>query len=123
MIRRPPRSTRTDTLFPYTTLFRSTPRGSSDGSGFAAGEQVIVKSDTEHASLGLDAASVVPAAEARREIAARQQRFGRPFFAEAFIDGREFNLSVLDTAGGPRVLPVAAKIGRAACWERVCQYV
>src|SRR3546814_18971635 len=28
MIRRPPRSTRTDTLFPYTTLFRSTqPRG------------------------------------------------------------------------------------------------
>src|SRR3546814_4508271 len=29
MIRRPPRSTRTDTLFPYTTLFRS--RDSSDG--------------------------------------------------------------------------------------------
>src|SRR3546814_8902296 len=26
MIRRPPRSTRTDTLFPYTTLFRSTAR-------------------------------------------------------------------------------------------------
>src|SRR3546814_9038761 len=30
MIRRPPRSTRTDTLFPYPTLFRSVvPRGSS----------------------------------------------------------------------------------------------
>src|SRR3546814_10269590 len=27
MIRRPPRSTRTDTLFPYTTLFRSLPVG------------------------------------------------------------------------------------------------
>src|SRR3546814_16568610 len=26
MIRRPPRSTRTDTLFPYTTLFRSPPK-------------------------------------------------------------------------------------------------
>src|SRR3546814_16391500 len=26
MIRRPPRSTRTDTLFPYTTLFRSWPQ-------------------------------------------------------------------------------------------------
>src|SRR3546814_18370582 len=26
MIRLPPRSTRTDTLFPYTTLFRSSPR-------------------------------------------------------------------------------------------------
>src|SRR3546814_9434370 len=33
MIRRPPRSTRTDTLFPYTTLFRSKnsgPSGSND---------------------------------------------------------------------------------------------
>src|SRR3546814_674311 len=32
MIRRPPRSTRTDTLFPYTTLFRSAsaPAASSD---------------------------------------------------------------------------------------------
>src|SRR3546814_18486589 len=33
MIRRPPRSTRTDTLFPYTTLFRS---GNSMGIGFAS---------------------------------------------------------------------------------------
>src|SRR3546814_10684986 len=33
MIRRPPRSTRTDTLFPYTTLFRAEGRD-SDGVGF-----------------------------------------------------------------------------------------
>src|SRR3546814_10894223 len=33
MIRRPPRSTRTDTLFPYTTLFRS----GGNGHGCAAG--------------------------------------------------------------------------------------
>src|SRR3546814_6773020 len=32
MIRRPPRSTRTDTLFPYTTLFRSDPRPCLHGS-------------------------------------------------------------------------------------------
>src|SRR3546814_8648332 len=31
MIRRPPRSTRTDTLFPYTTLFRSAGAGLPDG--------------------------------------------------------------------------------------------
>src|SRR3546814_3840660 len=31
MIRRPPRSTRTDTLFPYTTLFRSRARVSVEG--------------------------------------------------------------------------------------------
>src|SRR3546814_9212855 len=34
MIRRPPRSTRTDTLFPYTTLFRS--RGRAPGGHLAA---------------------------------------------------------------------------------------
>src|SRR3546814_3436602 len=37
MIRRPPRSTRTDTLFPYTTLFRSPYHGDGDdmvASGF-----------------------------------------------------------------------------------------
>src|SRR3546814_9513423 len=32
MIRRPPRSTRTDTLFPYTTLFRSQPLARRHGS-------------------------------------------------------------------------------------------
>src|SRR3546814_5608817 len=31
MIRRPPRSTRTDTLFPYTTLFRSRLRAAQPG--------------------------------------------------------------------------------------------
>src|SRR3546814_3940483 len=38
MIRRPPRSTRTDTLFPYTTLFRSlAPERGADARG--AGEE------------------------------------------------------------------------------------
>src|SRR3546814_2614062 len=37
MIRRPPRSTRTDTLFPYTTLFRSDGgNGSRAGAGAAS---------------------------------------------------------------------------------------
>src|SRR3546814_10097130 len=37
MIRRPPRSTRTDTLFPYTTLFRSGVGGRGRGVGEARG--------------------------------------------------------------------------------------
>src|SRR3546814_4275977 len=36
MIRRPPRSTRTETLFPYTTLFRSEPAHVVDDAGDAA---------------------------------------------------------------------------------------
>src|SRR3546814_20791026 len=39
MIRRPPRSTRTDTLFPYTTLFRSQP---SDVDVDRAGPAVVL---------------------------------------------------------------------------------
>src|SRR3546814_16219674 len=35
MIRRPPRSTRTDTLFPYTTLFRSGPEAERRGRAVA----------------------------------------------------------------------------------------
>src|SRR3546814_17904981 len=38
MIRRPPRSTRTDTLFPYTTLFRSLVAGEE---GDAAGDHLV----------------------------------------------------------------------------------
>src|SRR3546814_2689952 len=43
MIRRPPRSTRTDTLFPYTTLFRSQAHAAGfvvlDGDGAHAGDR------------------------------------------------------------------------------------
>src|SRR3546814_3600660 len=41
MIRRPPRSTRTDTLFPYTTLFRS--HGLIDSQGSADMGQAFAK--------------------------------------------------------------------------------
>src|SRR3546814_7057133 len=42
MIRRPPSSTRTDTLFPYTTLFRSAPDGTRAeiSGGSVAGQAV-----------------------------------------------------------------------------------
>src|SRR3546814_21015987 len=58
MIRRPPRSTRTDTLFPYTTLFRSRPkRRQGARRSFAAaragaagrGRRCIIRSE-EHTS-------------------------------------------------------------------------
>src|SRR3546814_20635232 len=41
MIRRPPRSTRTDTLFPYTTLFRSPVR--CDIAGHRAAEAEVLE--------------------------------------------------------------------------------
>src|SRR3546814_11098804 len=41
MLRRPPRSKRTDTLFPYTTLFRSADAGFSIAVPLLPGEEVI----------------------------------------------------------------------------------
>src|SRR3546814_13437291 len=50
MIRRPPRSTRTDTLFPYTTLFRSDQLRQDDGAGHV-GDQA--PPSLEHGELGV----------------------------------------------------------------------
>lgn len=69
----------------------------------------IVKSVWEDASIGMDDTAVVdggPAA-ARAELARRAGRPGEPWFAEAFIEGREFNLGLLDGPGGPTALPPA----------------
>src|SRR3546814_17583426 len=67
MIRRPPRSTRTDTLFPYTTLFRSPRRRQQRD--IAAAHRVAGE------SLGAARKAALPAAERRRgEQAAREQR-------------------------------------------------
>lgn len=68
---------------------------------------VIVKSVDEHGSLGMDQGSIVRGALAKAEIASRKKQFGGQFFAEDFIDGREFNVSVLQTREGVKVLPIA----------------
>src|SRR3546814_1636672 len=50
MIRRPPRSTRTDTLFPYTTLFRSVcPQFGENPFGI---DQCLGAAERNHAHLG-----------------------------------------------------------------------
>ena len=84
----------------------------------------------EDASLGLDDAAVVvgrAAAKARADMCAG--KYGGRWFAERYIEGREFNVAVLEEEGGPRVLPIAemrfedwAKdrpriVGYAAKWD------
>ncbi len=63
----------------------------------------IVKSVWEHASAGLGDASILRGLSAA-EVAAHTPR---GFFAERFIDGREFNLALLAGPDGPKVLPPA----------------
>src|SRR3546814_18302176 len=59
MLRRPPRSTRTDTLFPYTTLFRSD-QEDAEAEGIL-GRVVGVKRDLVLRPLGVDAQRIVGA--------------------------------------------------------------
>ena len=67
---------------------------------------VLVKSDSEHASVGIDSSSVVPAGLAQATIRERERKFGGRFFAEVFIEGREFNVAMLEGPGGVEALPI-----------------
>jgi D-alanine-D-alanine ligase len=78
-----------------------------DWNGLYADARYIVKAADEDASVGLDDASVVAGSEVRARADLCAGRFGGPWFAERYVDGREFNVSVLEEKGGPRVLPMA----------------
>src|SRR3546814_9130974 len=77
MIRRPPRSTRTDTLFPYTTLFRSGGhhrlRAARRLAGRGAGERsllsrrIVGREDEREGRALREAGRPVPAADRRSE--------------------------------------------------------
>jgi D-alanine-D-alanine ligase len=69
----------------------------------------IIKSVWEHGSRGMDDNNVIREGDTelvRRRLREFTARTGRPHFAEKFIDGREFNLPLLDSADGPQILPV-----------------
>lgn len=67
----------------------------------------LVKPVAEEASVGLDPGCLCGSDTVAAVLADRKARFGGAWFAEEFVDGREFNLSVLDGPAGPEVLPVA----------------
>jgi len=79
-------------------------------SQFPLDGRYIMKSVWEHASIGLGEDSVVAPGDSRillAELERRLEGLGGEGFAEAYIEGREFNLSLLASAEGPDVLPPA----------------
>src|SRR3546814_13247744 len=93
MIRRPPRSTRTDTLFPYTTLFRSLHRRGAYSRSAASARRPYALGDDDQlrarpdrwrlrrpASSGILGSRLGPAFAARRRISA-DGRYARRFGA------------------------------------------
>lgn len=70
----------------------------------------IVKSVWEHASVGLNEAELAlseNADQVRNLLPKRASQLGGACFAEAYIEGREFNLSILAGPDGPQVLAPA----------------
>ena len=87
----------------------------------------IVKSVWEHASIGLGPQSLVRdagPAEIFDQLEQRAVDLGGACFAEHFIAGREFNLSLLAHPDGPQVLPPAEIIfeGYTAEMPRIVDY-
>src|SRR3546814_12446382 len=100
MIRRPPRSTRTDTLFPYTTLFRSANR--------LAGRWPVIAVDLRgrgESAYAKDPMTYVPLT----------------YLQDIILLIAELRLEKVVAVGTS--LGGIHKIGRASCRERVCQYV
>lgn len=76
--------------------------------GLKPGRPYIVKAIAEHASLGLDAGAVVTGrAAVEHRAAVYEAQHKAKVFAEEYVDGREFNVAIIETEDGPRVLPLA----------------
>lgn len=73
-------------------------------------EAYIIKSVWEHASVGIEDDSVVSVRDAHHlhlKMMDRRRKLGGACFAERYIEGREFNQSLLASDEGPMVLPPA----------------
>src|SRR3546814_4312419 len=75
MIRRPPRSTRTDTLFPYTTLFRSDVLQKQYQELLKSREEVRLRSDVESKTQQVKFRVVDPPSQPREPIAPNRPLF------------------------------------------------
>jgi len=82
--------------------------GSPPGDIFDDEGPWLVKSVCEEASIGLDEGALVNGrAELQHRLDASTRRYGGEWFAERYVDGREFNIGLLQGPDGPEVLPMA----------------
>jgi len=82
---------------------------SETGGPGIASPQVIVKPVGEDASVDIDGTSVLdnPGPRALRALLTERRACSRPAFAEAYVDGREFNLALVGPRDSPELLPPA----------------
>src|SRR3546814_12555734 len=116
MIRRPPRSTRTDTLFPYTTLFRSglgTGRDAAQSGRRRAAADLGTGRDLELFAASVRAL-VFHDQGCARAVALRDVPQRQPLYPST-AEGRRF--------GADSRAAQLLQIGRASGRENGCQYV
>src|SRR3546814_19249933 len=113
MIRRPPRSTRTDTLFPYTTLFRS----------------IEVELDDQIEGFGIRLDDAIT--RERRTLRARyrlvsadngQVLLDAAAASDAGIDVTTSEYATIAAEQTAPERPSEDNVGGASWWERVCTY-
>src|SRR3546814_18421309 len=107
MIRRPPRSTRTDTLFPYTTLFRS--GRVLQQAGHHLGGVDLVHSEGLQQAERLPFGGAVKGRGDQVEAAA----LGGTYLVQQFLVRAERR--VLDGAGGTLLAAVEARLRHVGC--------
>src|SRR3546814_2949642 len=117
MIRRPPRSTRTDTLFPYTTLFRSVQVRlvlAHQVVAIRLGAEVLLPVCIEVAAIEVDAVVTTPqlADEIGIQLDATRQAAAR--IDESLVDLQDLAIRAADEVGritvvvGPHVVEIEA---------------
>src|SRR3546814_20147593 len=116
MIRLPPRSTRTDTLFPYTMLFRSAGMKPAVGRQLAEESRLRIEEAWRGAHMvfiaaGMGGGTGTGAAPIVAQIAKEQGALTVAVVSKPF------------SYEGKKCMDIADEIGRASCRERVCQYV
>src|SRR3546814_5826108 len=116
MIRRPPRSTRTDTLFPYTTLFRS------------VSDHVVVETDdavlVAHKDRVQDVKKIVQSLKRKRRVEAdAHRRVYRPWgFYETVALGERFQVKRISVKPGEK-LSLQMHFHRAEQWGNGREHV
>src|SRR3546814_18607440 len=136
MVRRPPRSTRTDTLFPYTTLFRSQGNRRALVGGLGYNRDLAQFDGVDGADRRIDGlvpfvmgdpeaeghAGYIAALDQRRHVAAVAGVGQVDLDREALVILLQSERARARPTENPAAI-VVEKNGRAACRERVCKYV
>lgn len=89
-----------------------TPLGLTDKNinDFKSYIKYIIKPVNEDASIGISKNSIQKFSckeYLKKEVYQKHIDYGFEFFAEEFIDGREFNVSIIEIMGQPQILPLA----------------